>query len=481
MENLLTRRNTLVLVGAVALWHLYLSAQLQLHPDEAYYWLWSRYLDASYFDHPPMVAYFIRISTLLSQSELWVRLSGSAVLLLLSGLMWRLSLEIFKSVPVAAGSVMLFNVLPLTMLGLLVITPDVPVLLFWSLGVYLFWRIMDGGRAWLWYPLGVVFGLALLSKYTAILMVPCFFLYLVLTDERRWLRTVYPYLALGVGLLCFSPVLLWNSRHEWVSFTFQFRNGLGGQKLDVLNVGEYLAGQLLLSGPLVWVLGMYGAAVGLYRRDKPTLLLVCTAAPVILFFAFSSLRKVAGPNWPAFAYFSLAILFTHYCLQGSSKVRRALWSVSLLSSLALSLTATLHAQFHVLPLGRVSSELAAADATNAFHGWRELGAELKKYPGQLVAISPSHQLSAEIIYYTGAGVSAQVSRASRPSQFNLLDPPHESPGKDRLYVWTEADFPDLDWARIAASAFRTYREGQVMRTYHVVSGQAAYVPPSLQN
>ena len=56
MENLLTRRNTVVVVALLALWRLHLSQALQLHPDEAYYWLWSRYLDWSYFDHPPMVA-----------------------------------------------------------------------------------------------------------------------------------------------------------------------------------------------------------------------------------------------------------------------------------------------------------------------------------------------------------------------------------------------------------------------------------------
>ncbi len=159
MEKWLTPRTTVFLVGALTLWRLYLSATLQLHPDEAYYWLWSRNLDISYFDHPPMVAVFIWLTTLFSQTEVWVRLSGQLVFVLASGLLWRLAWQWSGSVAVAAGSVILLNVYPLTMLGLTVMTPDVPVFLFWALGVSLFWQILRSGQAWLWYTLGGAFGL----------------------------------------------------------------------------------------------------------------------------------------------------------------------------------------------------------------------------------------------------------------------------------------------------------------------------------
>ena len=125
MDQLLTRRNTVIFVAVLALWRLYLSGQLQLHPDEAYYWLWSRRLDLSYFDHPPMVAYFIWLTTRFSETELWVRLSGSLVILAISSLIWKMALQLSNSVRVAAGSVMVFNAYPLTVLGLMAITPDV--------------------------------------------------------------------------------------------------------------------------------------------------------------------------------------------------------------------------------------------------------------------------------------------------------------------------------------------------------------------
>jgi len=68
MEKFLNPRNTIIVVGVLTLWRLYLSAGLQLHPDEAYYWLWSRHLDIAYYDHSPLVAYFIWITTLFSET-----------------------------------------------------------------------------------------------------------------------------------------------------------------------------------------------------------------------------------------------------------------------------------------------------------------------------------------------------------------------------------------------------------------------------
>jgi len=482
MEKLFNRQNTIIFVAVLTLWRLYLSAGLQLHPDEAYYWLWSRQLDIAYFDHSPLVAYFIWFTTLFSNAELWVRLSGTLVTLIVSFLTWRLSLQLFGSIVVAAGSVMLFNVYPLTMLGLIVITPDIPVFLFWSLSVYLFWQIMQSKKAWLWYALGVSFGLALLSKYTAILLLPCLFLYLVLTEDRRWLKTVHPYLALLISFLCFLPVVYWNSRHEWISFVFQFGHGLGGQHYSFGRIADYVAGQLLLVGPIAWLLGMYAAFACLFRKNKALLFLVLTALPIIVFFGFSSLKKLAGPNWPAFAYFTFSILLTKYFLDSASKIRRSLWFGALFTSLLISAILTLHARFSVIPLARFSTELAVTDATNWFYGWRELGAELKKYPDMKFAVAPSHQLAAEIIYYTDEKIFVQTDeKATRLSQFNLWPWPTELKGKNGFYVWDEGGavgpYGEYFASTTGSDTLTILRGGVPVRSYHIIPGQNSLIPP----
>jgi len=480
MEKLLNGRNATILVVVLIVWRLYLSASLQLHPDEAYYWLWSRNLDIGYFDHPPLVAYCIWLTTLFSKSELWVRFSGTLVSLVLSGLIWHLALQLFKNVRVAAGSVVLFNVLPLTTMGLVVITPDTPVLLFWSVSVYLFWQALRTDQAWRWYALGVALGLALLSKYTAILLFPSLLVYLVLTDDRRWLKTTYPYRAVLIGFLCFLPVLYWNSQHDWVSFTFQLKNGLNGEGYTFAKVSEFLGGQLLIIGPVAWAVGIWAAVVGVFRKDRETLLLACTSLPVIAFFALSSFKKAAAPNWPAFAYVTLCILVAQYCLGDAAGKRRWLWSAAFVTSLLLSALTSLHARFNVIPLDRYSMDLVAADATNAFYGWRELAAELSKYPDRRFAVTPSHQLSAEIIYYTDSHVMANTARMARPSQFNFWSQYNDLPRGEGLYVWTDSDFIGHNGDYFASPArsdlLNIVRDGNVVRKFHFSSAQPASLP-----
>lgn len=472
MERLLDTRNAIVLIGLLTLWRLYLSAELQLHPDEAYYWLWSRHLDVAYYDHPPMVAYFIWLTTRIFNSELWVRFSGVLVTLLTTALIWQLAMQLFRNARIAAGSALLFNVYPLTMLGLLVITPDVPVFLFGALSVHLFYQAAHGRKIWHWYALGLVFGLALLSKYTAILLAPCFLLYLGLTEGRRWLRTVHPYLALLVGLLCFAPVVYWNRQHDWLSFAFQLGHGLGGDRYSLAKVAEYIGGQMFLTGPITWLVGIHATIVGFQQREKNSLLLIASSIPVIAFFGLTSFKTVAGPNWPMFAYFSFCILVAHFCLADASRMRRVVWTSALVSSLLISASITLHARFNLLPLERISPDLTAADATNWFHGWRELGAEVRKYPNHPLVITPSHQLSAQISYYTGGNLAVQTDRAARPSQFNLW---HVEPhGPERLFLWSgdDAHPPFTDFvATSSVSTLDAYRDGAVVRRYHLVKGR----------
>ena len=153
----------------------------------------------------------------------------------------------------------------------------------------------------------------------------------------------------------------------------------------------------------------------------------------------------------------------------------------MVSSLALSTITTLHAQFNVLALERYSKELAAADATNWFHGWRELGVELKKYQGKELAITPSHQLSAQIMYYTDAAIVAHTARMTCPSQFNLWESPSEADRANGLYVWTDADFIGPNGTHFASPsqshALHVYRDGRPVRTYYIMQGQQGSAPP----
>ncbi|MFC1501244.1 ArnT family glycosyltransferase [Elusimicrobiota bacterium] len=423
MLKILTRNNTLIFLLIITVWRIFLNSTLQLHPDETYYWLWSRNLELSYFDHPPMLAYFIKLTTLFSMSEFWVRFSGILVSLSMSLLVWLLSKQLFHKDYIAAGSVILINIYPLTMSGSIIVTPDVPAFFFWSLGIYVAWRIFRTRKIYLWYILGVVFGLSLLSKYTSILLAPSIFLYMMFTEEKKWFKTIHPYLSFCIACLFFLPVLIWNSQHDWISFSFQIGHGLGGHGPSLFHVVEYIGGQMLVLSPFVWLAGMWAVSVYLFSKNNEKLFLSLTSLPIIVFFAFTSFKQAAAPNWPVLAYFTFTIALTAYFLD-TSKTKIVIWITVTLITLSFSLLATLHTRFSVIPLAKISKELAITDATTWFYGWEKLAKKANEYEDVEFIITPSHTLSATMSYYLKEKVPVHVDEnITRFSQYNLWKSP----------------------------------------------------------
>ena len=432
---------------------------MELHPDEAYYWVWSRHLQLSYFDHPPMVAYFIKLTTLFSTSEFFVRFSGILVSLAISLIIWSLSKQLFSDEKIAAGSVILLNVYPLTMSGSVIITPDVPAFLFLALAVFCAWQAFKPDKAYYWYIFSFFFGLALLSKYTAVLLLPCIFLYMFSTDERRHLRSVHPYLSFLISAALFLPVIIWNVGNGWISFKFQAGHGLSGYD-SFGGILEYLGGQLLVLSPFAWLFGLWAAAIFCFTRNKAKLYVGLTSLPIILFFLLTSFKHAAAPNWPVLAYFTFTLAFCAYFLDGN-KWKKRLWAFAVGFSFLFSLLATAHARFSVMPLEKISKEWVKTDATNWFYGWKELAGKIREYPQTRYVFSPSHTLSATIDYYLNrSGAVATVysdTGIGRFSQYNLWKMPLVS-GAPALYVSLEGE---------AQGAYKRYFEGPV-KTDHLL-------------
>lgn len=473
MIKLLNRTNTAVFVGVLTLWRGYVNATLPLHPDETYYWLWSRHLGLSYYDHPAMVAYFIKATTLFSCAPFWVRLSGVITALIASVLIWKLAKQMFDSEAAASGSVLMLNAYPLMMSGTVIITPDVPSFLFCSLAAYYAWQVFRTQKAAYWYVTGLFFGLSLLSKYTSVLFACCLFLFMILTDERKWLKTAHPYLAGLLASLFVLPILIWNNSHDWVSLKFQMGHGLGGNVYSLSRVAEYIGGQMLVIGPLGWLAGMWAAAAFLFRKNKAMLFLSLLSLPVIIFFGATSLKNVAGPNWPALAYFTFALAFSAYFLAGG-RFKAAIWWIVFATTLGFSTLAIAHARFGVIPMARLNPEWAVTDATNWFYGWDKLGEAVGRYDKVDFILTPSHQLSSEIEYWLKESKPVNVDTyITRFNQYNLWPSPVKH-GVKMLYVSFKGEALDAYKAYIPRPDRIDYltvsRPGLEVRTYRIVYG-----------
>jgi 4-amino-4-deoxy-L-arabinose transferase-like glycosyltransferase len=165
-------RLALAALLALTALRLSLAATLQLAPDEAYYFLWSTHLQAGYFDHPPMVALWIKAGTALcGNTALGVRLLGPISAALGSLLLWDAGDRLIPNRHAGLVAALLLNATLMVGAGAIIMTPDTPLLFFWSCGLAALARLVaSGNRRW-WLAVGLAAGGMLLSKYTAALFI----------------------------------------------------------------------------------------------------------------------------------------------------------------------------------------------------------------------------------------------------------------------------------------------------------------------
>ena len=210
------------LVLCSVLLRLVYCSQIELLPEETYYWNYAQHLDLGYLDHPPMVAWLIWAGTAVcGDTELGVRLGALLCAVVAAGFVYRLTCNLFDEVS-ALVALVIMQVLPFCFFSGILMTPDAPLTAAWAALLYFLERALLAGRPAAWWGAGISLGLGLLSKYTIAMVVPAAFIFMVWdVQARRWLSHWLPYTALALACLIFTPVIYWNATHEWASFAFQ--------------------------------------------------------------------------------------------------------------------------------------------------------------------------------------------------------------------------------------------------------------------
>lgn len=393
---------------------LFINGRLELAPDEAYYWYWSKHLDLSYADHPPMVAYVTAFFTGIGgNTEFFVRLGGLVFSTAALILVYQTSLTLFPNNKNLGWKILfIFNLNLLFSAGCILQTPDSMMFFFWAGAVFWGSKIIVQGIRYYWYWWGIALGFGLLSKYTMILIVPCTFIFLLLSSPHRfWLKKKEPYLALLMALIIFSPVIFWNWQHHWVSFLYQLQQGFNPEKRDILQIVNkllaYIGEQAGVVTPLLFIAFVIytikGTMISLRGNKKEYLYLSSLSWPILLFFGLSTVQgKVAGANWPAPAFITGTILMigVYHEYFKTSKGHRFFIYSGVVLALILSIIAHVHLIRPIIPIA------PNLDPTQQFHGWRALGTKITKYldenPGQdrYFLLGDRGTTVAEAVFYT---------------------------------------------------------------------------------
>jgi hypothetical protein len=484
--------------------HLTLDCPLDLAPDEAHYWDWSRHLDWSYYSKGPLVAWLIRLGclaagglsrALVGTDMLAVRLPAVACgSLLLAGL-YVLTTQVYRREGLACAVVGLALTMPLVAAGSTLMTIDSPYTCCWAWALVLGHRAVFRRSAWAWPAAGLLVGLGILAKYTMVLWVPSLGLFLLTTpDYRRLLLRPGPWVLGGVGALCCVPILLWNVAHDWVSV--RHVGGLAGVSEDSAGVcwlgplafvGTQMA-LLLVVWFLAWVRAMAACAPWKGGRAEVRYLWWMSAVMFAVFFLFGLKTGGGEPNWPVTAYLSGMVLTAGWLRErlaaGPGWDRRLLrWGTLGGCGVGLALLAVLYGQPLVLPLlARVAGPptpgnrqpLRRLDPTCRLRGWHALAAEVDRQCERLrrEGVDPVLAASAwnepgelgfycagqPVVYCLGAALG------ERHSQYDFWRPnPVADAGQfvGRTFVFVGAVAPALRtaFAEVSAPRVVTYREG----------------------
>lgn len=287
-----------------------MAAHLPISFDEAYFWLWSKHLQLSYFEHPPLIALAIRAGTeFLGDTSLGVRLMSLIASVAGSWAVWRAAALVLGDPRRAWLACLFFNLTLMVAAQGMAGTPDIFVM---AAAAFLLWSIAElqathDGRWWL--LAGLSLGVALLAKYTAFFLGGSLCLWVTFSpDGRRWLRSPWPYAAAALAGGFLLPNLVWNQTHGWISFHYQFGRVVAGT-VSPQHLLEFVAGQLALASPFVMAL----AAIGLIHHTRSwsksqLTMVVALVWPAAVYFLLHSLHDRVQGNWPSFIYPGLAIL-----------------------------------------------------------------------------------------------------------------------------------------------------------------------------
>jgi 4-amino-4-deoxy-L-arabinose transferase-like glycosyltransferase len=297
-----------LLVIALTALRCWFAATIELHMDEAYYWTWSKENVLSYLDHPPLIAWGVRVGTALFGDTLFgVRFSGlagmAAMQMLLGDIVWRMTRDI-RSVIVV---VLMPEASVYYGVSMTKVVPDTALIPFLLLMVWALLRAEQSGQGRWWILAGIAGGLSLLAKYTAILLVPALLLFLLLPfTTRRWLLTPWPWAAALVALAIFAPVIVWNVQHDWASLRFQFGRLVAEKSLGLRFLWDFIGVQLALVGPIllpvVTIWTVMAARRGWQRRDAFAVLVAACALFPIGYFLWRSLAMRIIDSWPLFLW-----------------------------------------------------------------------------------------------------------------------------------------------------------------------------------
>jgi hypothetical protein len=453
-----------VLALALAV-RIVLAARLPVTGDEAYFYQWGVAPDFGFWDHPPMVGWWIAAMLNLSHAPWSIRLPATLLLGAVALLTVHLARPAGEARAYLAGLAVMLT--PPELLNVL-ITTDTPLVLFSLLSIAAYARALPGNAA-RWYALaGALLGLAALSKYFAALLGFAYLVFALASPraEQRWR-------GLAIVYACALPFVLvnlaWNWQHCWANILFNFftRHGDAGfaWHRPVLFVVTLVYATSLLA--LVQLARTRGWLRTLLATPHSRLLAICAGVPFAL-FALLSLAKTIGLHW-LFSFVPIAFAAFAFVLTREQWTRSAIF-LGALSALHLAALAAIA----VLPI-ETWARLKAYDGIVMTAKAKEVIERLESSGSDFVLAAEGYSPAATLSYAAGRYIPVFGQGSSHARHDDLRFDMRTLAGRD-IAIFRRTEPPKSDYEpyfeRVQYTSFVLHGV-----TFHVVLGRGFRFAP----
>src|SRR5690606_33356912 len=292
--------------------------------DEAYYWLWSQNLDWGYFDHPPMVAWWISVGYELFQNELGVRILTAILNSFSIYFLWKILN------PVATKEIKVFwiSVLSVPMIHFFsfITSPDAPLLFFTVFYLFSLKNLIEKNNILSTFLLSISFAGLMYSKYHGILVI----LFTLIPILKIWWKNPKVYLAVLGSLILYSPYFIWLFQNDFIPVRYHFLERSADEHFEFRKLFNYLGIYFLGASPFLSYF-IFKSIIKFRTENNfhKSVWWLCILPGV--FFFFSIFKDNVQPQWLLISFVAMGlIMYFHYQNQENLKWVFILSSISLI-------------------------------------------------------------------------------------------------------------------------------------------------------
>ncbi|ARV05344.1 hypothetical protein BTO04_00950 [Polaribacter sp. SA4-10] len=425
------------------LFRLILLPFMGLMPQDAYYYLYGQNLSLSYFDHPGMIGYILRIFTdVLGHSIFAVKFADFVITSLTILSFYKLASYFLSKQKLERAFVLLASTIFISILSFNS-TPDVPLLLFWTLSLICLYKAIFEEKKWFWILGGIAMGLAFNSKYTALVLQIGLIAFLIFSNKyRKLLLSPWFWSCLIISATVTFPVWYWNYQNDFASFVFQSSertSSITKFEISPKNFFGAIGHQMFLLLPVLFLIIVTFTYKYIKRAllkfkipQAKTLFLLAFFIPTFVgFFAITPIYWVKL-NWMMPSYITGIILAGMFI---SKKLLKTQIIISII--------------FHVLVSIQILFFLAPIKSDDTWVGWKELATEVellqKEYPNTFIFSDDNYKTSACLNFFMDDKIYAQNIIGKNALHFDYLgDDLSTLNTKNAIFIDSDKRFKDKE-------------------------------------